>query len=70
MDNNIQHNLKWCITSKSHPYACGSRKCDLCLMGKLTIIKADPETLLNTRDELVSKCMHMNKSTLRRFKKN
>ena len=69
-DNNIQHNLKWRITSKAHPYACGSRKCDLCLTEKLTIIKADPETLLNTRDELVSKCMHMNKSTLRRFKKN
>ena len=37
---------------------------------KFTIIKADTEKLLNTRDELVSKCRHMNKFTLRHFKKN
>ena len=69
-DNNIQDNLKWHIASKAHLYACRSKKCDLCLTGKLTIIKADPETLLNTHDELVSKCRHMNKFTLRHFKKN
>ena len=69
-DNNIQHNLKRRIASKAHPYACGSRKCNLCLTEKLTIIKTDPETLLNTRDELVSKCKYMNKFTLRCFKKN
>ena len=27
------------------------------------MIKADPETLLNTRDEVLSKCRHMNKSS-------
>ena len=69
-DNSIEHNLKWRIASKAHPYVCGSRKCDLCLTEKLTIIKADLERLLNTRDELVSKWMHMNKFTLRHFKKN
>ena len=69
-DNNIKHNLKWRINFKAHPYVCGSRKYDLCLTEKLTIIKADPEKLLNTRDELVPKCRHMNKFTLRRFKKN
>ena len=50
--------------SKAHLYVCGSRKC------KLTIVEADPETLLNTRDEPESKCWHMNKFTLRRFKQN
>ena len=68
-DNNIQHSVKWCIASKAHPYVCGSRKCDLCLTEKLIIRKANPETLLNTCNELVSKCRHMNKFTLRRFKK-
>ena len=62
-DNNIEHNLKWCIASKAHSYACGRRKCNLCLTEKLTIIKADPETVLNTRDEVLSKCRHMNKSS-------
>ena len=47
-DNNIHHNLKWCIASKARPYICESRKCDLCLTEKLTVIKADPESLLNT----------------------
>ena len=69
-DNNIQHNLKWCIASKSRPYVCGNRMRKLCLTEKLTIIKADPESLINTRDELVSKCRHTNKFTLKCFKKN
>ena len=47
-DNNIQDNLKWCIASKAHLYVCRSKKCDLCFMKQLTIIKADPVTLLNT----------------------
>ena len=42
-DNNINYNLKWHIATKAQPYVCGSRKCDLCLTEKLTIIKADPE---------------------------
>ena len=25
-DNDIQHNLKWCIASRARPYVCGSRK--------------------------------------------
>ena len=47
MNNNIQHNLKWCIPSKARSYVYESRKCDLCFTEKLTIIKADPESLLN-----------------------
>ena len=50
-DNNIQHNLRWRIASKAYPYICRSRKCDLCLTEKLTIIKADPETLNETLNE-------------------
>ena len=69
-DNNIQHNSKWRLAYKVHQYVCGSRRCDLSLTKKLTIKKADPETLLNTRDELISKCRHMNKFKLRHFKKN
>ena len=69
-DNNIQHNLKWCIASKARPYVCGSRKCNLCLTKKLTIIKAGPESLLKTLHELVFKCRHMNKFTLKCFEKN
>ena len=69
-DNKIQHNLKWCIASKAHPYVCGRRKCNLCLTEKLTITKADLESPLNTHDELVSKYRHINKFILKSFKKN
>ena len=69
-NSSINYDLKWSIACKAHPYTGGTRKCDLCLTEKLAIMKADPESLLNTRDEFVSKCRHMNKFTLRFFKKN
>ena len=53
---------------KSHKYVCGSRKCDLCICEKLLIARGDPYVLLNKRDELVSKCRHRNKFTLKCFK--
>ena len=65
---NLNYDLKWSIACKAHPYTGGTRKCDLCLTEKVTIMKADLESLLNTRDEFVSKCKHMNKFTLKFFK--
>ena len=53
---------------KAQKYVCGSRKCDLCICEKLLIARADPNVLLNKRDELVSKCRHRNKFTLKCFK--
>ena len=35
---------------------------------KLLIARVDPNVLLNKRDELVSKCRHRNKFTLKCFK--
>ena len=51
-----------------HPYLCGTRKCYLCLCEKLKIPTANSASLLNKRDELVSKCRHMTKFTLKCFK--
>ena len=66
--NTIQHQISWDIASRARPYNGSTRKCDLCLTEKLTIAKADPSSLLNTRDEFISKCRHMNKFTLKCFK--
>ena len=66
--NNIQHQISWDIASRARPYNGCTRKCDLCLIEKLTIGKADPTSLLNTRDEFISKCRHKNKFTLKCFK--
>ena len=53
---------------KAHPYICGTRKYDLCLYEKLMIARANSASLLNKRDELVSKYRDMNKFTLKCFK--
>ena len=47
-NNNITYDLKWSIAYKAHPYTRGTRKCDLCLTEKLVIIKAEPESSLNS----------------------
>ena len=49
---------------KSQKYVCGSRKCDLCICEKLLIARANPNVLLNKRDER----RHRNKFTLKCFK--
>ena len=53
---------------KSQKYVCRSRKCDLCVCEKFLMSRADPNVLLNKRDELVSKCRHGNRFTLKCFK--
>ena len=44
---------------KAYPYVCGTRKCDLCLCKKLMIAKANSASLLNKRDEHISKYRHI-----------
>ena len=63
------YKIKWKIHSKAYPYRGGSRRCDLCLSEKLVIALSDPETTLNSRSELTSKCRHKWKYSLRHCKK-
>ena len=55
-DHGPDSNLPWEIHKKSSPYQCGSKRCDLCLSEKVSIICADLDTLLNKRTELISRC--------------
>ena len=66
-EKDINYFINWDIDMKSHKYVCGSRKYDLCICEKLLITRADPNVLLNKRDELVSKCRHRNKFILKCF---
>ena len=66
--NSIQRQINWDIASRARPYNGCTRKCDLCLTEKLMIAKTDPSSLLNTRDEFISKYRHMNKFILKCFK--
>ena len=63
-DHGLDNNLTWEIQKKASPYQCGSKRCDLSLSEKVSIICADPDTLLNKRTELISKCRHRNKFLL------
>ena len=67
-ENVENYTIDWLIAMKANPYICGTRKGDLCLCEKLMIARANSASLLNKRDELVSKCRHMNKFTLKCFK--
>ena len=64
----INYFINWNIAMKSQKYVFGSRKCDLCICERLLFSRADPNVLLNKRDELLSKCRHRNKFTLKCFK--
>ena len=68
-DEGLDNELTWSIFTKASPYKCGSKRCDLCLSEKVAIIRADPDTLLNRRTELISKCRHRNKFLLANVKR-
>ena len=57
------------VYSLRSPPIHSTRQSDLWLTKKLAIMKVDPESLINTRDEFVPKCRRMNKFTLRFFKR-
>ena len=67
-ERDINYFINWDIAMKSQKYVCGSRKCNLYICEKLFIARADPNVLLNKRDELVSKYQQRDKFTLKCFK--
>ena len=48
---NIPYEIKWSIKARAHAFSSGSKKCDLCISEKLTILKADPKTCLTTKPD-------------------
>ena len=67
-ENGENYTIDWLIAVKSYSCICETRICDLCLCEKFMITRANSASLLNERDELVSKYRHMNKFTLKCFK--
>ena len=56
--------IKWSIVCKAKPYSSGAIYCQLCLAEKLAILRADSDTTLNKRSELLAKCRRSNKYKL------
>ena len=68
---NYTPEIAWRIIRKCLPYNYNSRKCYLCLDGKLEIALYEREKLLNKKTELISKCPHQKKyMVLRRDSKD
>ena len=56
--------IKWEVLKKCQPYACGARRCDVCLSEKLCILSAGTGCI-NQNTELMQKCRHSNKFKLK-----
>ena len=67
-DNKQDHRISWEIAASTSALRSGGGRCDLCTTEKLLIIMAAPGSIINKRDEIVSKCRHQNKFILKRFK--
>ena len=55
---NKQYSLSWRILGRAPPYRSVSSRCPICIKEKTYIAIADPESLLNCRSEILTKCIH------------
>ena len=62
------YTITWKIKKRAQSYSPRTHSCNLCLWEKVLISKADKDTLLNSRSELLSKCVHKIHKTLSKFK--
>ena len=61
--------INWSIRQRAQAYTNMTKRCNLCLTEKLSIMFAEKNNLLNKRTELISKCRHQNKYLLSNFSK-
>ena len=60
-NRSIEYSIDWSIVRRAATYKNGAKNCDLCLTEKYCIAIADQESLLNKRNEFISKCPHEKK---------
>ena len=63
-DKGGEYSIAWRIIAHAGAYNPTSKRCNLCLSEKLYIAENTGNNLLNQRNELISKCRHMNKYSL------
>ena len=69
-DRNTPFNITWSIKSKAYSFSSGSKKCDLCITEKMTILLTNSRHSLNQRNELLSKCPHKRYFCLKEYCEN
>ena len=65
-ERDTPYTITWCIMAQCEPYACGSKRCNLCITEKFEILKSNSRTTLNKRTEIVGKCRHRAKFKLKK----
>ena len=65
--NGEDYSIEWSVCDRASAYDNRTKRCNLCLAEKASIITADKEKRLNKRNDLVSKCRHMNKFLFSKF---
>ena len=63
----INHSINWSIKRRGFAYKNGAKHCDLCAWEKLSIALANPETILNSRTEILAKCRLKKRYTLSNY---
>ena len=61
-------NIEWKLKAKAVPYRSGARYCDTCISEKTHIALSNPNSILNSRKEIVSKCPHKRYFKLKFYK--
>lgn len=56
--NKKSYTIEWKVKSRAPTFKAGSKRCMLCIREKVAIATRKPSTLINSRSELLSKCMH------------
>ena len=57
-DSDKEYSITWSTVCKARPYSNKSKRCNLCLCEKYTILCNPVIASLNKRSELLSKCRH------------
>ena len=62
-DKGVAHTIEWEILDRGQTYSPVTRKCMVCLKEKYHILYSDLN-ILNKRDEIFSRCRHLDKKRL------
>ena len=69
-NSNNEPTITWKIIKRTSKIRPNANKCNLCLHEKTLILYSCNPNLLNSRNEIVSKCRHINKHMLKIFDSN
>ena len=69
IQTSILFTIKWSIIKTSISYTGGSKRCNLCLEEKLSILKEKDNCLLKKRSEIISACWHKNRFLVKNLNK-